>query len=106
MDYQKIAADVAQKILLYSQDTTGWKVSKSSKNIVVSWKPSKEYSGNIAHIGHHVIYFIPRNPAHSKLSVFIQPELGGLLPRSLVESALPNNVFNLIKDTREGLKQL
>ncbi|KAE8636689.1 hypothetical protein XENTR_v10003085 [Xenopus tropicalis] len=206
MDYQKTAADVAQKILSYSQDTSGWKVSKSTKNIVVSWKPSKEYSGNIyrgegiieetpeklvpflylaeyrskwdkalqfydilehidkdtvichsishsygmglissrefidlVHIkrydegvittnsisvdyagcpvsSSHVRGFnnpcgyvcspLPENPEHSKLVVFIQPELGGLLPRSLVETALPNNVFNLIKDTKEGVKKL
>ncbi|XP_075442680.1 stAR-related lipid transfer protein 6 isoform X2 [Ascaphus truei] len=229
MDYQKIAADVSQKILLYSQDTTGWKLTKSTKNVVVSWKPSNEYAGNIADtfVEHHfglaesyggpfsyllryrgegvieetpdkIIQFmylpeyrskwdkalqsysliehidedtaichtvthsygmglissrefvdlihikkyeggvvttnfsveyancpvstshvrghnnpcgyvcstLPENPAHSKLVVFIQPELGGLLPRSVVESALPSNLVNLINDTRVGLKKL
>ncbi|XP_075442688.1 stAR-related lipid transfer protein 6 isoform X3 [Ascaphus truei] len=206
MDYQKIAADVSQKILLYSQDTTGWKLTKSTKNVVVSWKPSNEYAGNIyrgegvieetpdkiiqfmylpeyrskwdkalqsysliehidedtaichtvthsygmglissrefvdlihikkyeggvvttnsvsveyancpvstSHVrGHnnpcgYVCSTLPENPAHSKLVVFIQPELGGLLPRSVVESALPSNLVNLINDTRVGLKKL
>ncbi|KAM4810226.1 stAR-related lipid transfer protein 6 [Rhinophrynus dorsalis] len=206
MDYQKITDDVSQKILSYSQDTTGWKTVKSTKNVIVSWKPSKEYSGNIyrgegvveetpekvipflylpeyrskwdkalqyysllehidqdtvichsishsygmglissrefidlVHIKRydegvittnsisieyencpvssaHVRGFnnpcgyvcspLPENPAHSKLVVFIQPELGGLLPRSLVETALPNNVLNLINDARTGLKKL
>ncbi|MEE6457859.1 hypothetical protein FKM82_000075 [Ascaphus truei] len=205
MDYQKIAADVSQKILLYSQDTTGWKLTKSTKNVVVSWKASNEYAGNIyrgegvieetpdkiiqfmylpeyrskwdkalqsysliehidedtaichtvthsygmglissrefvdlihikkyeggvvttnfsveyancpvstSHVrGHnnpcgYVCSTLPENLAHSKLVVFIQPELGGLLPRSVVESALPSNLVNLINDTRVGLKKL
>ncbi|KAG8456770.1 hypothetical protein GDO86_002523 [Hymenochirus boettgeri] len=206
MDYENIAADVSQKILSYSQDTTGWKSAKSTENIIVSWKPSNEYSGNIYRgegiieetpekiipfmylpeyrskwdkalqyytilehinkdtvicqsISHsygmglissrefvdlihikrydggiittnsvsvdyagcpvsskHVRGFnnpcgyvcspLPENPAHSKLVVFIQPELGGLLPRSVVESALPNNVLNLIANSKAGLKKL
>ncbi|KAM9331230.1 stAR-related lipid transfer protein 6 [Gastrophryne carolinensis] len=205
MDYPLIADDVAQKILLYHQDTSGWKVAKSTKNITVSWKPSNEYSGNIyrgegiieeqpekvipfmylpeyrskwdkalksysileridqdtaichtlthsygmglissrefvdlVHVRRydggvvttnsmsvnyekcpvtpsHVRGFnnpcgyvcspLPENPAHSRLVVFIQPDLGGLLPRSVVESALPSNVIGLISDAREGIKK-
>ncbi|KAM5194636.1 stAR-related lipid transfer protein 6 isoform 1-T2 [Mantella aurantiaca] len=48
---------------------------------------------------------LPENPAHSKISVYIQTELGGLLPRSLVEAALPSNVINLINNAREGIKR-
>ncbi|XP_077138452.1 stAR-related lipid transfer protein 6 [Ranitomeya variabilis] len=206
MDYKKIADDVSQKIRAYSQDTSGWKVTKSAKNITVSWKPSNDYSGNIyrgetiieespeklipfmylakyrskwdktlksytivgeidedtvichcithsfgkgiisprefvdlIHVrrydagvittnsisleydkcpvtSSHVRGFnnpcgyvctpLPENPAHCTLGVYIQPELGGLLPRSLVESAIPNNVVSLITDVREGLKTL
>ncbi|KAM4710410.1 stAR-related lipid transfer protein 6-like isoform 1-T2 [Discoglossus pictus] len=47
MDYHKIAAEVSEKILSYNQDTNGWKTVKSTKDIVVSCKPSNEYSGNI-----------------------------------------------------------
>ncbi|XP_072272578.1 stAR-related lipid transfer protein 6 [Pyxicephalus adspersus] len=204
MDYKKIADDVAQKILSYHEDNSGWKLAKSSNNIVVSWKPSNEYSGNIyrgegiiEEVPEKVIQFmyvdehrkkwdkalksysvleridqdtlichtlthsygmglissrefvdlvhirrydegvvttnsvsveyekcpvtssyvrgfnnpcgyicspLPENPAHSKLVVFIQPELGGLLPRSVVESALPSNVTSLISGARAGIK--
>ncbi|MBN3283691.1 STAR6 protein, partial [Polyodon spathula] len=45
-------------------------------------------------------------PGHSKLVVFIQPDLGGMLPRSVVESAIPNNIVNLINDTRTGIKAM
>lgn len=206
MDYKKIADDVSQKILSYSQDTSGWKVIKRTKDVTVSWKSSNEYSGNIYRgegiieeipekvipfmylakyrskwdkalksysileeinedtvichsISHsygmgiissrefvdlvhvrrydggvvttnsisvecdkcpvtssHVRGFnnpcgyvcspLPENPAHSRLVVFIQPDLGGLLPRALVETALPNNVIGLISDASEGIKKL
>ncbi|KAG8599168.1 hypothetical protein GDO81_002912 [Engystomops pustulosus] len=58
MDYKKIADDVAQKILSYSQDTSGWKVAKSTKDITVSWKPSNEYPGNI-YRGEGILLEIP-----------------------------------------------
>jgi len=50
--------------------------------------------------------FHPRNPEHSKLVVFIQPQLGGMLPSSVVETALPATLINLITDTRAGLQGL
>ncbi|KAM8962039.1 stAR-related lipid transfer protein 6 [Pelodytes ibericus] len=206
MDYQKVAADAAHKIWSYTQDTAGWKTGKTSKNVVVSWKPSNDYSGNIyrgegilketaekiipflylpeyrskwdkaletyrvveqvdkdtvitqslthsygmgiisprefidvIHIKKydggmittntlsvehekcpvttsHVRGFnnpcgyvctpLPENPAHTRFVVFIQPELGGLLPRTVVETALPNNVVSLFSDVRDGLKKL
>ncbi|NXO03179.1 STAR6 protein, partial [Rhinopomastus cyanomelas] len=204
MDYKKIAEEVADKILSYSQDTSGWKVIKVSKNVTVSSKPSQEYAGNlyrgeglIEEVPRKIIPFmylpeyrskwdttlrsykllekldqdtgiyhsvtrsygmglissrdfvdllhvkpypgdvlttnsvsvedsrcppspscvrgynkpcgyvcspLPENPEHSKLVVFIQPELGGMLPVSVVESALPATLISLITDTRAGLK--
>ncbi|KAK1176143.1 stAR-related lipid transfer protein 6-like isoform X1 [Acipenser oxyrinchus oxyrinchus] len=49
---------------------------------------------------------LPETPGHSKLVVFIQPDLGGKLPRSVVEFAIPNNIVNLINDTRTGIKAM
>ncbi|KAG9469484.1 hypothetical protein GDO78_020429 [Eleutherodactylus coqui] len=49
---------------------------------------------------------LPENPEHSRLVVYIQPELGGLLPRSVVESALPSNIVGLISDARQGILNL
>lgn len=205
MDYKKISDEISQKILSYHEDTSGWKLAKSPKDIIVSWKPSKEYSGNIyrgegiiEEVPEKVIPFmyidehrrkwdkalkhysiidridqdtvisrsithtygmglissrefvdlihirrydggvvttntisidyekcpvnssnvrgfnnpcgyicspLPENPAHSKLVAYIQPELGGLLPQSVVESVLPSNVVSLIINVREGLKK-
>ncbi|XP_038599844.1 stAR-related lipid transfer protein 6 isoform X1 [Tachyglossus aculeatus] len=47
MDFKKIAEEISQKILSYNRDTSGWRVAKTSKKITVSWKPSKEYGGNL-----------------------------------------------------------
>ncbi|XP_068121150.1 stAR-related lipid transfer protein 6-like [Hyperolius riggenbachi] len=58
MDYQKLADDVSQKILTYYQDSSGWKVVKSTKGITVSWKPSNEYSGNV-YRGEGIIEEVP-----------------------------------------------
>lgn len=49
MDYKALAQQNAQDILGYSQDTSGWKVAKSSKKITVSSKPSKTFHGNMTH---------------------------------------------------------
>ncbi|XP_064295332.1 stAR-related lipid transfer protein 6 isoform X2 [Phalacrocorax carbo] len=179
MDYKKITDEVSEKILSYSQDTSGWRVIKVSKNVTISSKPSKEYAGNIYRgegiikevpskiipfmylpeyrnkwdkalqsyklleridqdtgIYHSVTHSyavsveysscpptpscvrgynnpcgyvcspLPENPEHSKLVVFIQPELGGMLPCSVVETALPTTLINLITETRAGLKGL
>ncbi|XP_029859571.1 stAR-related lipid transfer protein 6 isoform X1 [Aquila chrysaetos chrysaetos] len=58
MDYKKIADEVSEKILSYSQDTSGWRVIKISKNVTVSSKPSKEYAGNI-YRGEGIIKEVP-----------------------------------------------
>ncbi|KAK1337801.1 hypothetical protein QTO34_002436 [Cnephaeus nilssonii] len=47
MDYKVLAQQTAQDILGYNQDTSGWKVVKSSKKITVSSKASKKFHGNI-----------------------------------------------------------
>ncbi|XP_064409889.1 stAR-related lipid transfer protein 6 [Latimeria chalumnae] len=145
MDFQKVANEVAEKILSYSQDESGWKLSKNSDTAIsytvthsygmglissrdfVDLIHIKRYEGGIittnsvsvkylqcppsasAVRGHnnpcgYVCSPLAEKPTHSKLVVFIQPDLGGMLPRSIVESALPNNLINLVNDTRLGLK--
>ncbi|KAM7166768.1 stAR-related lipid transfer protein 6 [Macrochelys suwanniensis] len=47
-----------------------------------------------------------RNPEHSKLIVFIQPERGGMLLPSVVEIALLTTLKNLITGARSGIKML
>uniref|UniRef100_A0A8C3RIC4 Uncharacterized protein n=1 Tax=Chelydra serpentina TaxID=8475 RepID=A0A8C3RIC4_CHESE len=47
-----------------------------------------------------------RNPEHSKLIVFIQPERGGMLLPSVVEISLLTTLINLITAARSGIKML
>ncbi|XP_057554216.1 stAR-related lipid transfer protein 6 isoform X1 [Hippopotamus amphibius kiboko] len=47
MDYKALAQQTAQEILGYYQDTSGWKVVKTSKKITVSSKASKKFHGNL-----------------------------------------------------------
>uniref|UniRef100_A0A673VJB2 StAR related lipid transfer domain containing 6 n=1 Tax=Suricata suricatta TaxID=37032 RepID=A0A673VJB2_SURSU len=69
MDYKAIAQETAQEILRYNQDTSGWKVVKTSKKITVSSKASKKFHGNL----YRVEGIIPEST--SKLSEFLyKPE--------------------------------
>ncbi|KAM6217547.1 stAR-related lipid transfer protein 6 [Rhynchocyon petersi] len=65
MDFKAIAQDTAQEVLGYSQDTSGWKLVKTSKKITVSSKASKKFNGNL----YRVEGIIPQPT--SKLSEFL-----------------------------------
>ncbi|XP_045152105.1 stAR-related lipid transfer protein 6 isoform X2 [Echinops telfairi] len=67
MDYKAVAQQTAQEVLDYSQDTAGWKVVKTSKNIIVSKKASKIFNGNI----YRVEGTIPQST--SRLCEFLYP---------------------------------
>ncbi|XP_015217216.1 stAR-related lipid transfer protein 6 isoform X2 [Lepisosteus oculatus] len=91
------------------------RVKRYEEGIITTNSVSVDYAQcppSPAHIrGHnnpcgYVCTPLPKSPGHSKLVVFIQPDLGGILPQSIVESALPNNLINLINDTRTGIKTL
>ncbi|XP_006891819.1 PREDICTED: stAR-related lipid transfer protein 6 [Elephantulus edwardii] len=65
MDFKAIAQNSTQEVLGYIQDTTGWKLVKTSKNITVYSKASKNFNGNI----YRVEGIIPQPT--SKLSEFL-----------------------------------
>ncbi|KAM5221967.1 stAR-related lipid transfer protein 6 [Ctenodactylus gundi] len=65
MDYKATAQQTAQEVLAYSQDTSGWKLVKSTKKITVSTKASKRFLGNL----YRVEGIIPESTA--KLSDFL-----------------------------------
>ncbi|XP_006837628.1 PREDICTED: stAR-related lipid transfer protein 6 [Chrysochloris asiatica] len=85
MDYKAIAQQTAQEVLGYSEDTTGWKVVKTSKKITISSKASKKFNGNI----YRVEGIIPQTT--SKLSEFLY------LPDHRVTWDKSLQVFSLIK---------
>ncbi|XP_007519300.1 stAR-related lipid transfer protein 6 [Erinaceus europaeus] len=69
MDYKALAQQTSQELLGYSQETTGWKVVKTSKKITVYSKASRKFHGNI----YRVEGVIPESA--TKLSDFLyKPE--------------------------------
>ncbi|XP_064817142.1 stAR-related lipid transfer protein 5-like [Oncorhynchus masou masou] len=47
MDYQNTANAVGDCLLSYTKDESGWKVCKKSNDVIVSWRPSTEFPGNV-----------------------------------------------------------
>ncbi|XP_067827715.1 stAR-related lipid transfer protein 5 isoform X1 [Heptranchias perlo] len=47
MNYRAVADSVAEKLLSYSKDASGWRASKRTNDVCVFWRPSSEYSGNL-----------------------------------------------------------
>ncbi|CAB1339063.1 unnamed protein product [Coregonus sp. 'balchen'] len=47
MDYQHRANAVGDCLLSYTKDESGWKVCKKSNDVIVSWRPSTEFPGNV-----------------------------------------------------------
>ena len=43
-------------------------------------------------------------PQHSKLMSFIQPDIRGMLPRSVVDSAIPGSMVDFFSNLRTCLK--
>ncbi|XP_041082848.1 stAR-related lipid transfer protein 5-like isoform X1 [Polyodon spathula] len=47
MDYRHIANTVADNLLSYSKDESGWKMCKKTNEVAVFWRPSSEFPGNL-----------------------------------------------------------
>uniref|UniRef100_A0A3B1K3U1 StAR related lipid transfer domain containing 5 n=1 Tax=Astyanax mexicanus TaxID=7994 RepID=A0A3B1K3U1_ASTMX len=47
MDYEEKANWVAELLLGYSRDQSGWKSCKKTSEVVVYWRPSAEFTGNV-----------------------------------------------------------
>uniref|UniRef100_A0A3P9QG38 StAR related lipid transfer domain containing 5 n=1 Tax=Poecilia reticulata TaxID=8081 RepID=A0A3P9QG38_POERE len=47
MDYEHKAKAVADCLMSYRRDESGWKVCRKSNDVVVSWRPSSEFPGNV-----------------------------------------------------------
>lgn len=48
--------------------------------------------------------FVHRNPAHSKLVMFVQTEMRGKLSPSIVEATMPSNLVSFILNAKDGIK--
>ncbi|XP_018618959.1 stAR-related lipid transfer protein 5 [Scleropages formosus] len=47
MDYERTAHAVADRLLGYTKDGSGWKPCKKTNDVVVYWRPSTEFPGNL-----------------------------------------------------------
>ncbi|XP_068170368.1 stAR-related lipid transfer protein 5 [Antennarius striatus] len=47
MDYERAARAVADTLLSYKTDESGWKVCRKSNDVIVSWRSSSEFPGNV-----------------------------------------------------------
>ncbi|KAG7327396.1 hypothetical protein KOW79_009002 [Hemibagrus wyckioides] len=47
MDYEEKANSVADRLLSYRKDESGWKICKKTNDVVVYWRPSSEFPGNV-----------------------------------------------------------
>uniref|UniRef100_A0A0E9WVI3 START domain-containing protein n=1 Tax=Anguilla anguilla TaxID=7936 RepID=A0A0E9WVI3_ANGAN len=47
MDYLQITNTVADSLLCYAKDESGWKTCKKTNEVTVCWRPSTEFPGNL-----------------------------------------------------------
>jgi hypothetical protein len=48
--------------------------------------------------------FAYRNPAYSKLVMFVQTEMRGKLTPSIIEKTMPSNLVSFILNAKDGIK--
>ncbi|XP_007943285.1 stAR-related lipid transfer protein 5 [Orycteropus afer afer] len=68
----QISETVAEKLLLYRRDTTGWKICREDNGVSVSWRPSVEFPGNL-YRGEGIVCGSPE-----KVWDCVKPVTGGL----------------------------
>lgn len=93
MDYQHTAQTVADRLLSYTRDQAGWKVCKKANDVIVSWRPSTEFPGNV-YKGEGVLKGSPE-----KVWECLKPEPNGLRVK------WDNNVkkFELLEQVTEDI---
>ncbi|XP_078539452.1 stAR-related lipid transfer protein 5 [Lissotriton helveticus] len=72
MDYVAVASAAADKLLIYSQDQSGWRLCKKTDDVSVCWRPSSEFPGNI-YKGEGIVQASPDHVWQC-----LNPEPGGL----------------------------
>ncbi|XP_005108589.1 stAR-related lipid transfer protein 5 [Aplysia californica] len=53
----------------------------------------------------NVCLTVPGNPDHSRVVTFVQPDIKGMLPRSLVDSAIPTSMMGFFNNLKDILKK-
>ncbi|KAG7220823.1 hypothetical protein INR49_031562 [Caranx melampygus] len=151
MDYEHKAEKVADCLQGYKRDESGWKVCKKSNDVVVSWRPSSEFPGNVYRgegiiggslekvweclkpvpSGHRVKWdnnvkkfelleqvtedisicrtvtpSAAMEPNKTQVFSFFQTDLGGFLPRSVVDSFFPSSMAEFYSNLAKAVKSL
>ncbi|XP_052011924.1 stAR-related lipid transfer protein 6 [Apodemus sylvaticus] len=68
------------------------------------YPPTSHYIRGYNHPSGYVCSPLKENPAHSKLVVFVQTEMKGKLPASVIEKSMPSNLVNFLLNVKEGIK--
>ncbi|XP_011806386.1 PREDICTED: stAR-related lipid transfer protein 6 [Colobus angolensis palliatus] len=77
----------------------------SSKSVdFPEYPPSSNYIRGYNHPCGFVCSPMKENPAYSKLVMFVQTEMRGKLPPSIIEKTMPSNLVNFILNAKDGIK--
>ncbi|XP_020821647.1 stAR-related lipid transfer protein 5 isoform X1 [Phascolarctos cinereus] len=87
----EVSGVVAEKMLHYRRDESGWKTCRSGKGVTISWRPSTEFPGNL-YKGEGIIYGTPE-----EVWKFLLPADNGLRAK-WDENVKDLQVLELIKD--------
>ncbi|NXW92747.1 STAR5 protein, partial [Alopecoenas beccarii] len=72
MDYAGLAEAAAEKVWRYRRDPDGWRSSRKTSEVSVSWRPSEEFAGNL----YRSEGILPASA--QRVWDCIKPEVGGL----------------------------
>ncbi|XP_051019533.1 stAR-related lipid transfer protein 6 isoform X2 [Acomys russatus] len=68
------------------------------------YPPSSHYIRGYNHPSGYVCSPLKENPAYSKLVMFVQTEMRGKLPPSIVEKSMPSNLVTFFLNAKDGIK--
>ncbi|XP_005074667.2 stAR-related lipid transfer protein 6 isoform X2 [Mesocricetus auratus] len=68
------------------------------------YPPSSHYIRGYNHPSGYVCSPLRENPAYSKLVMFVQTEMKGKLPPSIIEKSMPSNLLSFFLNAKDGVK--
>ncbi|CAO2594392.1 StAR-related lipid transfer protein 6, partial [Lemmus lemmus] len=68
------------------------------------YPPSAHYVRGYNHPSGYVCSPLKENPAYSKLVIFVQTEMRGKLPPSIIEKYMPSNLVSFFLNAKDGIK--
>ncbi|XP_021006062.1 stAR-related lipid transfer protein 6 isoform X1 [Mus caroli] len=68
------------------------------------YAPTSTYIRGFNHPSGYVCSPLKENPAYSKLVIFVQTEMKGKLPASVIEKSMPSNLVSFFLNVKDGIK--